>query len=134
MEKGYGKPPKNKQFTKDNQPTFEARSKGQRRRFDALKFGDEFMVLVTKYSKKSLKRLKELLKDKDELRMRDYKAIIYVTKEKYLLDMMNRTIPNAPVKIETENVNTNIDLSKLSEKELKTLDKLTGKIDESTIE
>lgn len=99
---GPGNPPKEHQFTSDNQPSPEAKSKGWERRREAQRIMDEIMRLADMpYSD-----IKELLNDikihPDKHTLREVKLANYLMEKKYTIDYLDRHVSKAPTEIKGE--------------------------------
>jgi len=83
------------QFTSENQPSPEAKSKGERRR-EAQKILDEFMSK----GEMTYKEIKELLDDvkahPENHTLREVKIANYLMSQKYTIDWLDRHISKAP--------------------------------------
>ena len=89
-------------FTKDNQPSPEAKSKGWERRREAQKIMDEMLSLTSM----SYKEIKDLLEDikvhPENHTLREVKIANYLMEKKFTVDYLDRHISKAPQQIEME--------------------------------
>ena len=108
---GPGRPPKEHQFSKDNQPTPEAKSAGWERKRGADAIKDAFL----RYSAMPMAELSKLIKkiaaqdytdlDGNPLTAADIHAIRHATDKKYTIDYMNRGleyVKQPPVDLEAK--------------------------------
>lgn len=101
MDKNNEKNPNLKpNFTKDNQPSPEAKKAGWERRREAQKILDEFM----RQADMSYKEIKDLLddikKNPQNHTLREVKIANYLMSQKYTVDWLNRHISNAPQEVD----------------------------------
>lgn len=89
-------------FTKDNQPSPEAKKKGWERRREAQKILDEFMAKADM----SYKEIKDLLDDvkihPERHTLREVKIANYLMSSKYTIDWLDRHISNAPQQLDVD--------------------------------
>ena len=89
-------------FTKDNQPSPEAKSKGWERRREAQKILDEFMAKADM----SYKEIKDLLDDvkihPERHTLREVKIANYLMSSKYTIDWLDRHVSKAPQQLDVD--------------------------------
>lgn len=87
-------------FTKDNQPSPEAKKKGWERRREAQKIMDEMLNLTSM----SYKEIKDLLEDikvhPENHTLREVKIANYLMEKKFTVDYLDRHISKAPQEID----------------------------------
>jgi len=93
-------------FSKDNQPSPEAKKKGWERRREAQKIMDEIMKL----SDMPYSEIKDLLSDiknnPDKHTLREVKLANYLMEKKYTVDYLDRHISKAPQDINLDQSGT----------------------------
>jgi len=89
-----------KQFTRDYQPTPEAKSKGWERR----RIKQEIMDLIARLDTMSMEELDSLRKDIElnpsKHSVREARLVRYMTREKFLIDYLDRNVGKAPQDID----------------------------------
>ena len=87
-------------FTKDNQPSPEAKKRGWERRREAQKIMDEMLNLTSM----SYKEIKDLLEDikvhPENHTLREVKIANYLMEKKFTVDYLDRHISKAPQEID----------------------------------
>lgn len=95
-------PNKETQFTPENQPSPEAKSKGWERRREAQKILDEFMAKADM----SYKEIKDLLDDvkihPERHTLREVKIANYLMSSKYTIDWLDRHVSKAPQQLDVD--------------------------------
>ena len=85
-----------KPFSKDNQPSPEAKSKGWERRREAQKILDDFMRMGDMTFKEIGDLIKDIQRHPEKHTVREAKLARYMTKEKFMTDWLDRHISKAP--------------------------------------
>lgn len=98
-----------KQFTRDYQPTPEAKSKGWERR----RIKQEIMDLIARLDTMSMEELDSLRKDIElnpsKHSVREARLVRYMTREKFLIDYLDRNVGRAPQDIDVTTGGEKID-------------------------
>lgn len=106
-----------KQFSSEYQPSPEAKKAGWKRKREAQKILD----LMMKLGDMSFREIKELLidikKHPEKHTLREVKMAQYMTKEKFIIDYLDRHIQKASTKIDLSMVTVDDLLKKLKEEE-----------------
>ena len=104
-------------FTKDNQPSSDAKKRGWERRREAQRILDLFKAL----GEMSVKEFRELQEDiklhPDDHSIQELKLVQYMSKEKFIIDYLDRHISKAPTEV---NLSADVNVKKES-KSLKEL-------------
>jgi hypothetical protein len=97
---GPGNPPEEHQFTSENQPSPEAKSRG----WDRRRTKQEIMDLITDLRGLSMRELEELKEDiknnPDKHTVLEAKMVQYLSKEKFTIDFLDRNVGKAPQDID----------------------------------
>jgi polyhydroxyalkanoate synthesis regulator phasin len=88
------------QFTSENQPSPEAKSKGWERRREAQKILDEFMSKGDMSYKEIKGLLDDIKRHPENHTLREVKIANYLMSPKYTIDWLNRHISNAPQEVD----------------------------------
>jgi hypothetical protein len=113
VEVGYGKPPKGKPFTSENQPSPEAKSKGVKEYWNRKKEAQELMDGGKKYLDMSSEEFALLEKDIEEnpqnYTTRDIKIIEHIRDSSFIKDWLDRNVGKAPTEFKGEVKNITIE-------------------------
>lgn len=97
---GPGKPPKEHQFSSDNQPSPKAKSKGWDRRREAMKILNEFMT-QSDMTVEDLASLEQDIKDNpDKHTVREWKIMKYIKDNDLTRDWLDRNLGKATQEID----------------------------------
>jgi len=89
-------------FTKDNQPSPEAKKKGWERRREAQKIMDEIMKLADMPYSEIKDLLDDIKKNPDKHTLREVKLANYLMEKRYTVDYLDRHISKAPQQLDVE--------------------------------
>lgn len=101
-EVGKGKPPKEHQFTSENQPSPEAKKKGWERRREAQKIMDVMLELTDMPYSEIKELLEDIKRNPDKHTLREVKLANYLMDKKYTVDYLDRHISKAPQEVDVK--------------------------------
>ena len=98
-----------KKFTKDRQPSPEAKSRGWERRREA----QQLLDMIKDMGDMSMKEIQDMLNDvqvhPEKYTLKQVKIAQYLSKEKFMVDYLDRHIPKAPQNVDVTSGGEKID-------------------------
>lgn len=104
-------------ITKDTQPSPEAKSAGWQRRREAQKILDDFMRLGDMSAKELYVLVDDIKKHPENHSVREVKIAQYLSKEKFVVDWLDRHISKAPQEVDLNVLGVDDILKKLKSEE-----------------